>query len=141
MSRHLEFPRPVILATDYWLCRCEGFLVDDPRGRLGVVTEVRFHSRHDRPDELVVQGGLLGNRVSVVPVSEVVALVPRQARILTSASHRRPALDRVARLRVHLPTAARWALKARPVRFARREAARDRSCGGVSSGRDLTAKG
>jgi hypothetical protein len=84
--------------------RCEGFLVDGPRGRLGVVTEVRFHSRHDRPDELVVHAGLLGNRVSIVPVSEVVAVVPRQARILTSASRRQPALDRLARLRVYLQT-------------------------------------
>jgi hypothetical protein len=60
MSRHLQFPRPLGWDTDYWLCRCEGFAVEAPQGRLGIVEEVRFRSRLDRPDELLVRGGLFG---------------------------------------------------------------------------------
>jgi hypothetical protein len=81
VSAHLEFPRPVLYDSDYWLCRCEGFQVETPTGRLGVVTGVRFRSRHDRPDELVVQGGLLSSRHYLVQVSEVAEIVPREERI------------------------------------------------------------
>jgi hypothetical protein len=48
--RVIETPR---FDTDYWLCRCEGFEVDTPEGRLGIVewlvsapdTTVRTRSR------------------------------------------------------------------------------------------------
>jgi len=59
MPRHLEFPRPLSSDHDYWLCRCEGFRVDAPTGRLGSVEAVRFGARLDRPNELLVRGGLL----------------------------------------------------------------------------------
>jgi hypothetical protein len=55
MSRHLEFPRRLSWDHDYWLCRCEGFRVDAPTGRLGLVEAVRFGARLDRPDELLVR--------------------------------------------------------------------------------------
>ena len=42
---------------DYRLCRCEGFRVDSPGGRVGIVEEVHFRSRIDRPDVLVVRTG------------------------------------------------------------------------------------
>jgi hypothetical protein len=42
MSRHLEFPRHLSWDQDYWLCRCEGFRVEAPNGRLGSVEAVRF---------------------------------------------------------------------------------------------------
>ncbi len=69
MSRHLEFPRHLSWDHDYWLGRCEGFRVDAPSGRLGLVEAVRFGARLDRPDELLVRGGVLRNRTLVVPVS------------------------------------------------------------------------
>lgn len=59
MSRHLEFPRHLSWDHDYWLGRCEGFRVDAPSGRLGLVEAVRFGARLDRPDELLVRGGVL----------------------------------------------------------------------------------
>ena len=82
MSSHLEFPRPLAWDRDYWLCRCEGFRVDAPTGRLGLVEAVRFGSRLDRPDELLVRGGVLGNRRRVVAVSDVQEVIPRQQRIV-----------------------------------------------------------
>ena len=102
MSRRLEFPRPRLFDEDYWLCRCEGFRVDSPTGRLGVVAGVRFGSRLDRPDELVVRGGLLGNRIIIIPVSEIVDVRPPEERIALkpqTGGH-----ERLARLRAYLAT-------------------------------------
>ena len=41
---------------DYWLHRCEGFRVDSPRGRLGIVEELRFRSNAERATTLVAGG-------------------------------------------------------------------------------------
>jgi hypothetical protein len=82
MSRHLEFPRPVTWDLDYWLCRCEGFRVDAPAERIGVVEAIRFGSRVDRPDELLVRGGVLGTRRSVIDVTDVEEVVPREQRLV-----------------------------------------------------------
>jgi hypothetical protein len=81
VSAHLEFPRPALYDSDYWLCRCEGFQVDSPAGRLGVVTGLRYRSRHDRPDGLVVQGGLLGSSHQLIDVSEIAEILPGEERI------------------------------------------------------------
>jgi hypothetical protein len=79
---HLAFPRAIAFDRDYWLCRCEGFRVDCPTGRVGRVEEGRFGSRIDRPDLLVIQGGVLGRRRLLVPVADVEEVVPRQERIV-----------------------------------------------------------
>ena len=102
MSDHLEFPRPIVFDDDYWLCRCEGFRVYTSGRRVGVITELRFRSRLDRPDELVVRGGLLGNRVVVVAVDEVADVLPRQERIMLRAAEDRREHARLARIRGYL---------------------------------------
>ena len=57
---------------DYRLCRCEGFRVDSPGGRVGIVEEVHFRSRIDRPDVLVVRTRLDGRLlIRAEDVSEV----------------------------------------------------------------------
>jgi hypothetical protein len=81
VSARLEFPRPVLYDSTYWLCRCEGFQVDTPAGRLGVVTGLRYRSRHDCPDELVVQSGLLGSNHQLIEVSEIAEVLPSEERI------------------------------------------------------------
>ena len=100
MSRHLEFPRSLSWDRDYWLCRCEGFRVDSPTGRLGLVEAVRFRSRLDRPDELLIRAGILGTRLLVVAVSDVEAVIPRQERLVLRFGPER-APHRLARLRSH----------------------------------------
>ena len=97
MSRHLEFPRPLAWDHDYWLCRCEGFEVDGPTGRLGFVEAVRFGSRLDRPDELLVRAGVLGRRRLVVAVSDVQEVVPGQQRLVLSRSSQQGGHDRPSR--------------------------------------------
>src|SRR5262249_47434763 len=46
------------LEREYWLCRCEGFWVDSPAGRVGLVGGLRFLSRIDQPALLEVRGGV-----------------------------------------------------------------------------------
>jgi hypothetical protein len=102
MSRHLEFPRPLSWDHDYWLCRCEGFRVDAPSGRLGFVRAVRFGARLDRPDELLVRCGLLRNRTLVVPVEDVQEVVPEQQRLVLRCARAQGGHDQVARLRAYV---------------------------------------
>ena len=97
---NLEFPRPLVWDCDYWLCRCEGFRVEASTERVGVVESVRFGSRLDRPDELIVRGGVFGGRRVVIAVSDVEEVVPRQQRlVLRRAPERRQ--HRLARLFAH----------------------------------------
>jgi hypothetical protein len=80
----LEFPRTVRFGADYWLSRCAGFRVDWPDGARGTVEEVRFGSRHDRPDVLLVRVGRLRHRHLLVPTDDVASLSPRERRICLS---------------------------------------------------------
>jgi hypothetical protein len=66
---------------DYRLCRCEGFRVDSPEGRVGVVQEAHFRSRIDRPDALVVRTGLLG-RLLMISVEEVAEVSLGEERVV-----------------------------------------------------------
>lgn len=57
---------------DYWLTRCDGFLVEAPDGRaVGVVEGVRFGSRIDRPEQLEVAVGRVRRRLLLVSVDDV----------------------------------------------------------------------
>jgi hypothetical protein len=78
-------PASVVFDEDYWLSHCEGFEVRALERRVGIVREVHFRTRLDRPDELVVSGGVFGNRERVVPVGEVVEIVPREERIIVES--------------------------------------------------------
>ena len=67
---------------DYWLHRCEGFRVDSPGGRLGIVEELRFRSNAERPDSLVIRTDWLRRRLIVVPIEQADEILPRQNRII-----------------------------------------------------------
>jgi len=83
-ARRVVDPRPSqeALAREYWLCRCEGFQVDSPAGRVGVVEGLRFLSRLDQPDLLEVRGGLFGRVLSFIPVEEVEDVVAAERRLV-----------------------------------------------------------
>jgi hypothetical protein len=72
--------------TDYWLCRCEGFEVETPEGRLGIVEWLVFDSRHDRPDTFAVRTGHVRHRSVLVAVSDVVNVLPEERRITLAAN-------------------------------------------------------
>jgi hypothetical protein len=67
-------------SPDYWLGHCEGFRVVDDNGRLGFVEEV--HGDEDEPDELIVRGGLVGNRILRIPVEAIQEIQPRHECVL-----------------------------------------------------------
>jgi hypothetical protein len=80
----LTMQRPNVTTDSraYWLARCEGFRVDSPSGRYGLVEAVMFRVRPDEPDALVVRVGVLGRRLVIVPIEDVQDIVPRRQRVL-----------------------------------------------------------
>jgi hypothetical protein len=88
---HRASPRTVVLRSpnsppdrDYWLSRCEGFLVESPKGAVGVVDGVRFGSRIDRPDLIEVEFGRLRRRMLLIPVEEVEDVCGDEERVTLS---------------------------------------------------------
>jgi hypothetical protein len=77
----------------YWLAHCHGFAVERGGRRLGVVTDVRFRTRVDRPDEIVVRRGVLRRGSVTLPVGEVAAILPRR-RTVELVPRPRPRLGR-----------------------------------------------
>lgn len=73
---------------DYWLCRCEGFTVESPTGRTGVVDGVRFLSRVDQPDFLEVRAGLFRRRLLLVPAEEVEGIFSTEKRLVLRSTPR-----------------------------------------------------
>jgi hypothetical protein len=67
-------------SRDYWLGRCEGFRVDGPEGRVGVVSAVLGHE--DEPTMLAVREGLFALRTVYVPIEQVAEVQPRAERIV-----------------------------------------------------------
>lgn len=75
-------PSRAAVERDYWLCRCEGFWVESPTGKVGIVEGVRFLSRIDRPDLLEVRAGLLGRQLLLIPVEQVEGVLFVEGRLL-----------------------------------------------------------
>jgi hypothetical protein len=75
-----QSPRP--LDEEYWLGHCEGFYVDGPAGRLGVVERLVYRSRADRPDIVAVALGMWRARIAEVPVADVAEVWPAQGRLV-----------------------------------------------------------
>jgi hypothetical protein len=88
-----------VFDEDYWRSHCHGFQARTPERGLGVIREVRFLSRLDRPDELVVCSGLFGHREEIVPVGEITEVVPYEERIYLRSAPRATA-HRFAKLRL-----------------------------------------
>lgn len=81
------------LDPEYWLSRCEGFLVDSESGEeIGVVEEVELEHGSGRAIALVVACGWFGRRMETIPVAEVRAIVPGEERLVV-ADRARPAGD------------------------------------------------
>jgi hypothetical protein len=64
------------------LRECDGFRVDSPLGRLGVVQEVRFREGEPSPYRLAISAGLFGGRLLIIDASEIAAILPRQRRLI-----------------------------------------------------------
>jgi len=64
------------------LCRCEGFQVDTPTGKVGLVEGLRYQSRIDQPDALEVRAGWLGRKLFLIPVDEVDQIFVDEGRLV-----------------------------------------------------------
>jgi hypothetical protein len=64
-------PSGAALDRNYWLCRCEGFLVESPTDVVGVVVGLRFGSRIDCPDLLEVKVGRFRPKLLLIPIADV----------------------------------------------------------------------
>lgn len=59
---------------NYRLSSCLGFAAFDPGGRIGFVADLRYGSRSDRPDFLVIRRGRVRRGKISVPVEQVVEI-------------------------------------------------------------------
>lgn len=84
---------------DYWLAHCHGFSVVAAGHRLGIVEEVRFLSRVDRPDALVLRSGTFRLRRSLLPVASVEQVHPRSRQIAVHAATPQPGRPKQNRTR------------------------------------------
>jgi hypothetical protein len=57
---------------EYWLRRCEGFLVETPTKRLGRVRGIRYGEATNEPEVLEVRAGWFGRRQLLIRVDDVV---------------------------------------------------------------------
>ena len=79
--------RPCAVDTDYWLARSDGFCAVDGDGhRLGIVTELRYEGRIDRPAALIVRGGILRSRERIIATEQVKAVYPHRREIVVEAA-------------------------------------------------------
>jgi hypothetical protein len=73
---------PGLMEAEYWLRRCDGFRVDGPDGRIGVVDHVEQDLEADVPDVVAVASGLWRIRRISIPLTEVVEVQPGRRRIV-----------------------------------------------------------
>jgi hypothetical protein len=69
------------LDREYWLAHCEGYRVESPGGRVGLVEEVRG-GEQGGTRSLAVLAGMRGLRRLIIPISEVDDIVPHAQRIV-----------------------------------------------------------
>jgi hypothetical protein len=102
MNRERTSLQEALGSRYYWLCRSEGFRVDSPEGRFGLVEAVMFRRRPDEPDALVVRAGVLGRRLVLVPIDDVADVVPRRERVVLSTTPDVSSTDFVSQVRSRL---------------------------------------
>jgi hypothetical protein len=81
-------PRESSYGREYWLRRCEGFLVETARRRIGRVTGIRYGRNEAEPDALAIRVGLFRRRLLLVRAKDVVEVLPKQRRIVVNDSAR-----------------------------------------------------
>ena len=68
-----------------WLSHSEGFRVDAPGGRVGIVEAV-LEREPGGVEALLVRAGVLGRKLFVVPAREVERVAPRRQQVLLGGS-------------------------------------------------------
>ncbi len=81
-------PRESSYGREYWLRRCEGFVVETPSKRIGRVHGIRYGRSEAEPDALAVRVGLFRRRLLLVSAENVVEVIPEQRRVVVKDSTR-----------------------------------------------------
>ena len=66
---------------DYWLRRCEGFLVETPTKRIGKVSGIRY-GKTGKPEVLEVRAGLFGRITRLINTADIRDVDPDERRLL-----------------------------------------------------------
>jgi hypothetical protein len=72
----------MVIADPYWLCRCEGWQVVSPEGRVGRVVRILFASSANVPEALAVRTGLFRTRELILPASAVAVADPHARKVI-----------------------------------------------------------
>ena len=84
----LDFDFDPTQAAEHWLANSHGFLVDTTSGDpLGVVDDLRRHTRHGRAVLLEVNVGRRGARGLLLDAANVHALMPAERRMVADIVH------------------------------------------------------
>jgi hypothetical protein len=75
-------PRRSSYGPEYWLRRCEGFLVETPTRRIGRVIGIRYGEATNEPEVLEVRAGLLGRTILLISVQDIDQVLPDKRRLL-----------------------------------------------------------
>jgi hypothetical protein len=67
---------------EYWLRRCEGFLVETPTKRIGRVIGIRYGETTNEPEAIEVRAGLFGRTHLLIGVDDIIETQPEQRRLL-----------------------------------------------------------
>jgi hypothetical protein len=70
---------------EYWLAHCEGYHVDSPGGRVGIVEDVHRAEGVERAESLAVLAGMFGRRRLIIDADQVNTIVPHDQCILLRA--------------------------------------------------------
>jgi hypothetical protein len=66
---------------EYWLRRCEGFIVETPTKRIGRVSGTRFGEASNEPEVLEVRAGLFGRTRLLISVADIADIDPEERRL------------------------------------------------------------
>jgi hypothetical protein len=66
---------------EYWLRRCEGFLVETPTKRIGRVVGIRYGETTNEPEVLEVRAGLFGRSNLLISVDDITGIDLEQRRL------------------------------------------------------------
>jgi hypothetical protein len=67
---------------EYWLRRCQGFLVETPTKRIGRVTGIRYGEATNELEVLEVRAGLFGRTQLLISVDDITEIHPEQHRLV-----------------------------------------------------------
>jgi hypothetical protein len=67
---------------EYWLRRCEGFLVETPTKRIGRATGIRYGETTNEPEAIAVRAGLFGRTHFLISVNDITEVHPEQRRLV-----------------------------------------------------------